>query len=90
MAVEWQISAACGPVGAHCTCDCRHGLLWKLSELFHDDFYKRYFATDLPAFAPEEDTHVHGLMISDEGKALYREAFVSTVKTAVKKIIGRA
>ena len=62
----------------------------KLSELFHDDFYKKYYAETLPAFAPEEDTHVHGLMISDEGKALYREAFVSTVKTVVKKIIGRA
>ncbi|MEE3494800.1 MAG: hypothetical protein VZR06_06550, partial [Butyrivibrio sp.] len=62
----------------------------KLSELFADDFYKKYFETDLPDFAPEEDIHVHSLMTVNGGKSLYREAFVSTVKTAIKKMIGRA
>ena len=55
-----------------------------------DDFYKKYYGKELPAFAPEEDIHVHGLMTVDGGKKLYREAFVSTVKTAIKKMIGRA
>ncbi len=62
----------------------------KLSELFADDFYKKYFETDLPDFAPEEDIHVHSLMTVNGGKSLYREAFVSTVKTVIKKMIGRA
>ena len=62
----------------------------KLSELSQDDFYKKYYGKELPAFAPEEDIHVHGLMTVDGGKKLYREAFVSTVKTAIKKMIGRA
>ena len=61
----------------------------KLSELFSDDFYKKYFETDLPCFAPEEDIHVHSLMTVNGGKNLYREAFVSTVKTAIKRIVGR-
>ena len=61
----------------------------KLSELFQDDFYKKYYGKALPVFAPEEDVHVHGLMNTDGGKSLYREAFISTIKTSIKKMIGR-
>ena len=60
-----------------------------LRELFADDFYKRYFAFMLPDYAPEEDVHVHGLMTSNYGKGLYREALVSTVKTEIKKLIAK-
>jgi len=62
----------------------------KLSELFQDDFYKKYLNKGLPDFAPEEDTHVYALMTADSGKPLYKEAFISTLKIKIKKIIGRA
>ncbi|MBO4457957.1 MAG: glycosyltransferase family 2 protein [Butyrivibrio sp.] len=62
----------------------------KLSELFSEDFYKRYFEISLPDGAPEEDVHVHALMTADCGKELYREAFVNTIKTAIKKTIAKA
>ena len=60
----------------------------KLCSLMESDFYRIYARRKLPAWAPEEDVFVHGLMMEDEAEgALLHNAWKYNFKKSVKKLL---
>ncbi len=60
----------------------------KLCSFMESDFYHTYARRKLPAWAPEEDVFVHGLMMEEEAEgALLHNAWKYDLKKCVKKLL---